>query len=176
MRKRRSATRGRSMARIQRRIVAPSGVPPPSGKYSHAVAVRASELLFIAGQTSRDDQGELIGAGDAAAQTRRAFELIGLILSEAGADFSNVVEFTTYIVGRDSVDGFIEARRRAVRRVVSRGRLSTEHIGQHRVAGRDRGACRDKRNRGSAVAERGPAWADRPPKRYRCRLGLFAGR
>ena len=52
-----------------------------------------------------------MGAGDAAAQTRRAFELIGLILSEAGADFSNVVEFTTYIVGRDSVDGFIEARR-----------------------------------------------------------------
>ncbi len=51
-----------------------------------------------------------MGAGDVAAQTRRAFELIGLILSEAGADFSNVVEFTTYIVGRDSVDGFIEAR------------------------------------------------------------------
>ena len=98
------------MARLQRRVVAPSGVPPPSGKYSHAVAVRASELLFIAGQTSRDDQGELIGAGDAAAQTRRALELIGLILAEAGADFSNVVEFTTYIVGLDSVDGFIEAR------------------------------------------------------------------
>ena len=51
-----------------------------------------------------------MGAGDAAAQTRRAFELIRLILSEAGADFSNVVEFTTYIVGRDSVSGFIEAR------------------------------------------------------------------
>ena len=98
------------MARLQRRVVAPSGVPPPSGKYSHAVGVRASELLFIAGQTSRDDQGELIGAGDAAVQTRRVFELIGLILSEAGADFSNVLEFTTYIVGRDSVDGFIEAR------------------------------------------------------------------
>ena len=101
---------GRSMARLQRRIVAPSGVPPPSGKYSHAVGVRASELLFIAGQTSRDDQGELIGVGDAAAQTRRAFELIGLVLSDAGADFSSVVEFTTYIVGRDSVTGFIEAR------------------------------------------------------------------
>lgn len=98
------------MARLKRRILAPSGVPPPSDKYSHAVGVRASELLFIAGQTSRDDQGELIGAGDAAAQTRRAFELIGLILSEAGADFSNVVEFTTYIVGRDSVNGFVEAR------------------------------------------------------------------
>ncbi len=98
------------MARLQRRVVAPSGVPPPSGKYSHAVSVRASELLFIAGQTSRDDQGELMGAGDAAAQTRRALELIGLILSEAGADFSNVVEFTTYIVGRDSVNGFVEAR------------------------------------------------------------------
>ena len=85
-------------------------MPPPSGKYSHAVRVRASELLFIAGQTSRDDKGELMGVGDAAAQTRRVFELIGLILSEAGADFSNVMEFTTYIVGRDSVTGFVEAR------------------------------------------------------------------
>ena len=54
----------------------------------------------------------LIGPGDAAAQTRQVFQNIGGVLESAGAGFSNVVEFTTYVVGRDSVQGFIDGRNR----------------------------------------------------------------
>ena len=35
---------------------------------------------------------------------------IGHVLAAAGAGFSNVVEFTTYVVGRESVQGFIDGR------------------------------------------------------------------
>ena len=52
----------------------------------------------------------MVGPGDAAAQTRQVLANIGHILAGAGAGFSNVVEFTTYVVGRDSVQQFIAGR------------------------------------------------------------------
>ena len=38
------------------------------------------------------------------------FDNLGGILEGVGATFSNVVEFTTYVVGRDSVQPYIAAR------------------------------------------------------------------
>ena len=40
----------------------------------------------------------------------RFYRNIGAILEAAGASFADVVEFTTYLVGRDSIQPFIEAR------------------------------------------------------------------
>ena len=57
-----------------------------------------------------DSDRNLVGKGDAAAQTRQALQNIGLVLVGAGADFSNVVEFTTYVVGRSSIQGNIDSR------------------------------------------------------------------
>jgi enamine deaminase RidA (YjgF/YER057c/UK114 family) len=57
-----------------------------------------------------DSDRNLVGKGDAAAQTRQVLQNIGLVLAGAGADFSIVVEFTTYVVGRSSVQGYIDGR------------------------------------------------------------------
>ena len=45
-------------------------------------------------------------------QPRRArfFRTLAVFWNSAGAGFNNVVEFTTYVVGRDSVPGFIDGR------------------------------------------------------------------
>jgi len=67
-------------------------------------------LLYVAGQVGVDPSGSLVGKGDAAAQTRQALENIGHVLTAAGADFGDVVEFTTYVVGRESVPGYLEGR------------------------------------------------------------------
>jgi enamine deaminase RidA (YjgF/YER057c/UK114 family) len=72
--------------------------------------VTASRLLFVAGQVGVDTGGNLVGKGDAAAQTRQAFQNIGQVLAGAGASFSNVVEFTTYVVGKDSIQGYLDGR------------------------------------------------------------------
>jgi len=72
--------------------------------------VKASELLLLAGQVSVDINGNLVGEGDIAAQTRQVYKNIGNILKSAGASFENVVEFTTYIVGREQVQGYLDAR------------------------------------------------------------------
>jgi enamine deaminase RidA (YjgF/YER057c/UK114 family) len=75
-----------------------------------AARVKAGSLLFVAGQVPLDTAGNLVGGGDAAAQTRQVFKNLGQVLEGAGASFSDVVEFTTYLVGRESVQPFIQAR------------------------------------------------------------------
>ncbi len=98
------------MAQLQRTLLNPPAAPQPIGAYSLAVDVSAGRLLFVAGQVALDENGNLVGKGDAGAQTRQVFKNIGSVLSGAGATFSNVIEFTTYVVGRSSVQPFIDAR------------------------------------------------------------------
>lgn len=93
-----------------RTIINPTTVTNPLGAYSHSVMVTPGRLLFIAGQVAVDRDGNPVGVGDVQAQTRQVFDNLSNILSGAGASFSNVVEFTTYLVGRESVQPFVEAR------------------------------------------------------------------
>ena len=94
------------MAEVKRTILNPH---PPIGAYSHAVRVSGGDLLFIAGQVSVEN-GVTVGEGDVAAQTRQVFANLGSVLDSAGATFADVVEFTTYLVGRESFEPFAEAR------------------------------------------------------------------
>jgi enamine deaminase RidA (YjgF/YER057c/UK114 family) len=98
------------MATLQRTVVNPAQAPQPLGAYSNAVRVKAGELVYIAGQVGVDARGNLVGKGDVQAQTRQIFENLGQVLASVGASFSNVVEFTTYLVGRESVQPFMAAR------------------------------------------------------------------
>ena len=59
---------------------------------------------------AQNSEGKIIGKGDAEAQTRQVFTNLGLILKSAGASFQDVVEFTTYLVGVESVRPFLKAR------------------------------------------------------------------
>ena len=98
------------MSQLQRTIINSSEAPQPLGAYSQAVRVKGGELLFVAGEVSLDAAGNLVGAGDVAVQTRQVFHNLAQVLSRSGANFRNVVEFTTYLVGRDSIQPFLEAR------------------------------------------------------------------
>ena len=98
------------MSELRRAVVNTDKAPQPIGAYSQAIRTAPGELLFIAGQVAVDLDGNPVGTGDVIAQTRQVFENLGGVLESVGATFSNVVEFTTYVVGRDSVQGFIEGR------------------------------------------------------------------
>ncbi len=98
------------MAGTERRVVNTDRAPQPLGAYSQAIRVKAGELLYIAGQVGVDRDGNLPGDGGLAAQTRQVYENLGGILESVGASFSDVVEFTTYVVGRESVQPFMTAR------------------------------------------------------------------
>ena len=61
-----------------RRINPPALGSPPG--YSQVVEVRAGRLVFIAGQTSLDRDGQLVGRGDFAAQAAQVFRNLGAAL------------------------------------------------------------------------------------------------
>lgn len=60
--------------------------------YHYAPAVRAGDYVFLSGVVA----GMAPGETDAEAAYDRAFRVVGMNLRAAGADWSNVVEMTTY--------------------------------------------------------------------------------
>jgi enamine deaminase RidA (YjgF/YER057c/UK114 family) len=81
------------------------------GAYSPVARASApKELVAVAGQLGADSSGALTGAGDTAAQVRQVFANIGTALAEVGLGFDDVLKFTTYVVGRDTVPDFMTAR------------------------------------------------------------------
>ena len=64
--------------------------------FGFSQAVRAGDLLFLAGQLPTDPDGTLIGEGDIRAQTRRVFENIRAVLAAAGSTLDDLVELVSY--------------------------------------------------------------------------------
>ncbi len=54
-------------------------------------AVRAGNFVSVAGTAPLDAEGRTVAAGDAGAQARRCFEIVGRALGELGASLSDVV-------------------------------------------------------------------------------------
>lgn len=60
-------------------------------------AVRVGDQVFVAGTTASNQQGEIVGKGSPAAQTRYIFEKIERALNQAGANLKDVVRTRVYI-------------------------------------------------------------------------------
>ena len=76
-------------------IISTSNAPAAIGPYSQAV--KAGNLLFISGQIPLDPATGEVVEGDITVQTRRVLDNVKAILTEAGADFSNVVKTTVFL-------------------------------------------------------------------------------
>lgn len=92
------------------RIYNPDTLPQPLGQYSHVTRVRANEFLFIAGQLSVDKDGSVVGIDDFKAQCERVFANIGLALKSADVTWTNIVQFTTYLVHSQDTPKFMAFR------------------------------------------------------------------
>src|SRR5262245_40419655 len=95
------------------KIFNPDTLAKPMGPYSHIARVKASELVFIAGQLSADKDGKLVGADDFDAQCVQTFANIEAALRSVGGGWTNVVQFTTYLVHSQDVPKFMQYRARA---------------------------------------------------------------
>ncbi len=76
----------------------PSGVNDPSPSGFTAV-VKAGNTVYIAGMVAQDANGNVVGAGDAEAQTRQIWRNIEVAVQAAGGSLSDIVKTTTYVTG-----------------------------------------------------------------------------
>jgi enamine deaminase RidA (YjgF/YER057c/UK114 family) len=88
----------------------PPGLPPAQGLYSQAGRGDPKTLVFVAGQLSVGDNGEVVGKGDFARQFEQVFANLDGVLKGIGADYSAVVKFTTFLVEPDDIDTFVKLR------------------------------------------------------------------
>jgi len=93
-------------------IFNPSQLGKPLGQYSQITRVKASEFVFIAGQLATDVAGAVVGESDFEAQCRQVFRNIESALASVGAEWPNVVQFTTYLVHSQDIPKFMEFRKR----------------------------------------------------------------
>jgi len=57
---------------------------------------RVGNMVFVGGQLSADENGNVVGEGDIELQTRNVFDNITTILEGAGATWNDVVRVNTY--------------------------------------------------------------------------------
>jgi 2-iminobutanoate/2-iminopropanoate deaminase len=96
---------------MERKTIQPNSVADPRPRYSQGIVTDGGKVLFIAGQTASDAQGNVVGKGDIKAQTRQVFDNIKAVLEAAGGSLDNVVMTTTYITDRKYREGYNEVRR-----------------------------------------------------------------
>jgi 2-iminobutanoate/2-iminopropanoate deaminase len=87
----------------------PPGLSTPRG-YTHVVDVPAGRTLYISGQVPLDEKGNLVGPGDARAQTEQVFRNLKTALESSGATFADVVKLTWYVKDMSQLATYREVR------------------------------------------------------------------
>ena len=91
---------------------------PWEEQYGYVQAVRVGDTIYIAGQVSHDEEGNVVGDGDMELQMRQTYENIQKVLGNYGATMENLVDEVLYVtdmeaamaarakIGRDVFSGF----------------------------------------------------------------------
>lgn len=95
---------------MSRKTIQPKTLNDPRPRYCQGILTEGGKLLFVAGQTASDSNGNVVGKGDIKAQTRQVFANLKAVLAEAGGTLDNLVMTTTYIVDREYREGYNEVR------------------------------------------------------------------
>src|SRR5258705_13474328 len=84
-------------ATMARKTIQPKTLNDPRPRYSQGILNQGGKLLFIAGQTASDKDGNVVGKDDIKAQTEQVFANLKGVLKAAGGTIDDLVMTTTYI-------------------------------------------------------------------------------
>lgn len=92
---------------MPKEFINPPALSRPTG-YTHVVKV--GNTVYIAGQVPINARGEVVGVGDAAAQSRQVFANLEAAVQAAGGTKWDFVSIIGYLVGREHLPAYREAR------------------------------------------------------------------
>jgi 2-iminobutanoate/2-iminopropanoate deaminase len=88
------------------KIFNPDGLAKPAGTYTHIAHAKTQDVVFIAGQVPMNAAGATVGKGDFEAQCAQVYANIHTALRAVGADWKNVVQFTSYLTRAEDAAAF----------------------------------------------------------------------
>jgi 2-iminobutanoate/2-iminopropanoate deaminase len=87
-------------------------------EYGYSQAVKVGDTMYLSGQVSHDDKGNIVGLGDMEAQMRQAWANVEKVLAQYGATIDNIVDELVFVTDMEAA--FAAAVK--IRPVVFRGR------------------------------------------------------
>jgi 2-iminobutanoate/2-iminopropanoate deaminase len=75
---------------------------PWEKEYGYAQAVKIGDTIYVSGQVSHDDDGNIVGQGDMEAQMRRAYANIQKLLAKYGTTMENIVDEIIFVTDMDA--------------------------------------------------------------------------
>ena len=75
---------------------------PWEKEYGYAQAVKVGDTIYLSGQVSHDDRGNIVGLRDMEAQMRQAYTNIQKVLAQYGATMDNVVDEVLFVTDMDA--------------------------------------------------------------------------
>ncbi len=78
---------------------------PWEEEYGYAQSVKVGDTIYLSGQVSHDDDGNVLGEGDMEVQMRAAYANVGKVLAQYGASMENVVDEMVFVTDMDAAFG-----------------------------------------------------------------------
>jgi len=66
-------------------------------EYGYSQAVKVDNTIYVSGQVSHDDKGNIVGRGDMQVQMRQAYANIEKVLAQYGATIDNIVDEVPFV-------------------------------------------------------------------------------
>ena len=85
---------------MEKTIVNPPALAHPRG-FSHGILVTEGHLLFLAGQTGSDAEGQIVAPGDLVAQFEQALRNLQSVVEAAGGKMQDITKITIFVRDRD---------------------------------------------------------------------------
>ena len=71
-------------------------------EYGYSQAVKVDNTIYVSGQVSHDDKGNVAGPGDIEMQMRQAYANVEKVLAQYGATMSNIVDEVLFVTDMDA--------------------------------------------------------------------------
>jgi len=75
---------------------------PWEQEYGYSQSVKVGDTIYLSGQVSHDDQGNVLGEGDMEVQMRAAYANVAKVLAQNGATIENVVDEIIFVTDMDA--------------------------------------------------------------------------
>ena len=85
---------------MEKTIINPPTLAPPIG-FSHGVLVSGGRMLFLAGQTGSNAEGQIIAPGDLVAQYEQTLRNLQTVVESAGGKMQDITKLDIFIRDRE---------------------------------------------------------------------------